>query len=68
MKEINPNKAYEWLQKATLAELVDKVIWESIMEGTAHCGWTDNARDGLVETTQEAVRWAIAQKQPLNNA
>ena len=56
------NKAYEWLQKATLQELVDQVIWESLMEGTAHCGWTDRARNGLVRNCQDSVRWATSQK------
>jgi hypothetical protein len=63
-EEINPNKAYEWLQKATLEELVNKVIWESAMEGTAHCGWTDRARDNLVKNIQDSVKWAITQKSP----
>lgn len=62
MSEVNSNKSHEWLQKATLKELVDQVIWESIMAGTAHCGWTDKARRALVKDTQESVHWAIAQK------
>jgi hypothetical protein len=61
---MNPNRAYEWLQKASLQEVVDQVIWEQVMEGTAHCGWTDRAREGLVKSVQESVRWAIAQKLP----
>lgn len=59
---MNPNKAYEWMQKATMVELVEQCIWESIMSGTAHHGWTDNARENLVLSVQESVRWAIAQK------
>jgi len=58
----NPDQAHEWLQKATLQELLDQVIWESVMGGTAHCGWTDRARDGLVKSVQESVQWAIKQK------
>lgn len=59
---LDPQRAYEWLQKATLEELVDQVIWESVMEGTAHCGWHENARENLVKFVQESVKWAIAQK------
>lgn len=62
MSEIKPNSAYEWTKKATLQELVDQCIWESVITGTAYCGWTDNARDNLVKLVQENVRWAIAQK------
>ena len=53
---------YEWLEKVTLEELCDKVIWESVMEGTAWCGWTDRARDGLVKSVQDSVKWAINKK------
>lgn len=66
-KNIHPNKVCTWLQKATLNELVDQVIWESIMGVTAHTGWTERARLDLVKHTQESVRWAIAQKLPTNN-
>lgn len=53
-----------FVQRATLQELVDQVIWETIMGETAWCGWTERARLGLVKRTQEAVRWAISQKLP----
>lgn len=43
----------------SLNELIDAVIWETVMEGTAHCGWTDRARGGLVKHIQENVRWAL---------
>lgn len=46
----------------TLRELVDSVIWSAVMEGTAWCGWTDNARKGLVTHVQQNVRWAIDEK------
>lgn len=56
------NDAHAWAEQATLQELVNKVIWESVMGGTAHCGWTDNARDMLVKNVQDSVRWAIEKK------
>ena len=59
---MTPKEHAEWLNNATLDELVDSVIWTSIMEFTAHCGWTDKARLGLVEHVREDVRWVINQK------
>lgn len=53
---------HEWLKNCSLEDLCDKVIWESVMENTAHCGWTDRARDGLVKSVQESVKWAIEKK------
>lgn len=48
-------------KKFTVRELVDSVIWSSVMESTAWCGWTDNARKGLVINVQQNVRWALDQ-------
>lgn len=59
---MNPNEAREWIEKATVYELVNSVIWESIMYNTAHCGWTDKARDGLVKDVQDSVKWALDKK------
>lgn len=55
-------EAQEWKEKATLQELVDSCIWQSVMEYTAHTGWTDKAREGLVKQVQKHVRWAIEEK------
>lgn len=59
---MSPEEHAKWLKNATLNELVDSTIWQSIMAFTAHCGWTDNARNNLVKIVQEDVRWAIDQK------
>jgi hypothetical protein len=61
---MNLKEYSEWLPKATLSELTDKVIMETILEATAWCGWTDKARESLVKETQNAVRWAIDMKSP----
>ena len=52
----------EW----SVERLVKQVIWESIMEGTAWCGWTDGARGGLVRETQHSVLWALEFKGVIN--
>jgi hypothetical protein len=59
---MTPEEQHTWLENATLPQLVNTVIWEAIMEGTAHCGWTDRARDGLVKHVQESVQWAMDYK------
>lgn len=48
--------------KLTFEQLCHKVIWETLMEGTAHCGWTDMARKNLVENMQNSISWAIAKR------
>ena len=42
----------------TREQRLKQTIWETVMEGTAHCGWTDRAREGLVQSVQDAVLWA----------
>lgn len=42
----------------TREQRLKQTIWETVMEGTAHCGWTDRAREGLVKSVQDAVLWA----------
>lgn len=42
----------------TKEEVINQVIWEEIMEGTAHAGWTDKARANLVKLVQYNVQWA----------
>lgn len=59
---MSPQERAEWIEKATLQELVDSAIWSAVMEGTAWCGWTDRAREGLVKQVQESVKWAIDKK------
>ena len=59
---MTPTEMQERIKKMTLQELVNHCIWESIMAGTAWCGWTQRAREGLVKSTQENVSWAIEQK------
>lgn len=59
---MTPQEHHEWLNTCTMQELVDSCIWQTVMEGTAFCGWTDRARDGLVKSVQDSVRWAIEQK------
>lgn len=41
-------------------KLVMGSIWSSVMEGTAWCGWTDNAREGLLKSVQDSVDWALS--------
>lgn len=43
----------------SLVEKCNSAIWGAVMEGTAWCGWTDRAREGLVESVQSAVAFAI---------
>lgn len=57
-----PEDVMDWIEKASLEELCASVVWFSVMEGTAHCGWTDHARENLVRHVQEQVRWAIERK------
>ena len=52
-------QAAEVLEKKRM-ELVNSTIWSSIMEATAWCGWTNNARDNLVKHVQEQVQWALS--------
>lgn len=59
---MSPQEHAEFLKKTTLKELVHSCLWQSIMEGTAHCGWTDRARDGLFESCWDHVQWAIDEK------
>ena len=59
---MTPEEMLQKLKAMTLEELVMQVIWSSIMEGTAHCGWTDNARAGLVRNVQDSVKWAFDEK------
>jgi hypothetical protein len=40
-------------------QLVMANIWSAVMEGTAWCGWTDRARESLVQSVQDSVRWAM---------
>lgn len=61
---MNPKEFNECIKSLPLKELIDHVIWESIMHATAGCGWTDRARHNLVEYVKESVRWAIDQKHP----
>jgi hypothetical protein len=42
-------------------DLVKTAIWQAVMEGTAFCGWTDRAREVLVESVQDSVLWALNQ-------
>lgn len=56
---MTPEEMQKFLKTSNLKELCESVIWTSVMEGTAHCGWTDNARNGLVKSVQESVAWAI---------
>lgn len=59
---MSPAEHAKWIKTATLKELVGSVICGAVLEGTSHCGWTDRARDGLVESITESVFWAIDQK------
>lgn len=59
---MTPEELKDHIKNVTLQELVDTCIWQSVMEGTAWCGWTDRAREGLIKSVQENVRWAIEQK------
>lgn len=59
---MTPQERAEWLKKATLKELVQRCLWQSIMEGTAHSGWTDRAREGLFKNCWKHVEWAIDEK------
>lgn len=52
----------ERIKNMSVEELVNTVIWESVMENTAHCGWTINAREGLVRQVQDSVKWALETK------
>lgn len=45
----------------TKEDLLMRIVWQSIMEHTAHCGWTLRARESLVEHTQENVKWALSE-------
>lgn len=58
-----PPPQHPIVQKASLIELLDQVVWESFMAGTAHCGWTDHARESLLKEIQSSVHWALDQKQ-----
>lgn len=59
---MTPIEMEAWIEKATLEELVMNAIWTSVMEGTAHCGWTDRARDGFVNNVQERIKWCFERK------
>ncbi|CAB4149782.1 hypothetical protein UFOVP558_31 [uncultured Caudovirales phage] len=61
---MDPIEFKKWMDESTLEELVKSCIWQSVMEGTAHCGWTDRAREGLVESVNDSVIWALRQKLP----
>lgn len=61
---MTPDEHQKWISTCSLKELVDSCIWQSVMEATAHCGWTDKARESLVANVQEHVRWAIETKLP----
>lgn len=65
--QMTRNKLEEILKDVSLEALIERVIWESVMEGTAWCGWTDRARDGLVREVYDSVKWAIDQKMKLDN-
>lgn len=42
-------------------KLVMGSIWATVMEGTAWCGWTDRAREGLLKEVQDSVDWALSE-------
>lgn len=57
-----PEQVQIWIKSSSVEELCKHVIWENIMEGTAHCGWSQRAREGLVKQTQDGVAWALKTK------
>ncbi len=59
---MDPIEHAKWIKTATLRELIDSAIWGAVMEYTAWTGWTDKARESLVESVQESVRWALDER------
>jgi hypothetical protein len=55
-------KQHPLVENATLKELVNQVIWESVMENTAHQGWSNFSRDTFVKNVQDSVSWALEVK------
>lgn len=59
---MKPNEVQFYIQDSSLKKLCADQIWNSIMENTAWCGWTEKARSNLVDAVVESVHWAIDQK------
>lgn len=63
---MTPDEHRKWYIEAPIEEVIKTVIWSTVMEGTAWCGWTDRAREGFVKSVQESVQHVFDSRRDLD--